>query len=373
MQNSKQLRTVCSHWIRYCVADQKLQTNVFRQLSELINHPKTIYSGIQPTGQLHLGNYLGAVRHWIDLQNKQAAEQIIFCIVDLHAITVPQNPTRLWSNVRTLTAELIGCGIDPKRCLLYCQSSVPEHAELCWILSTLITYNRLRHQPQFKDKVEDGDTAYLGLLTYPVLQSADILLFHGTHVPVGSDQIAHLQITNNLSDAFNESFKPGFFPKVQPLIGDFPKVKSLSTPIKKMSKSEINELSRINIADSDDLIASKIKKAVTDSIRANSYEPDARPGVANLIDLFAWFSGLSREQALSQCARMDGKGPLKIALTECLIEHIRPLRQRTEHLLQDKDYLDSVLSDGAREARQIARKTMKDVGQLVGLRRLVGD
>jgi len=339
--------------------------------SSSLNSNKVIFSGIQPTGNLHLGNYLGAVRHWIDLQYDQQASKTFFCIVDLHAITVPRDPQDLKDSIYTLTAELLGAGLDPQRCTLYCQSSVQEHAEMGWILGTLANHNKLRNLPNFKSKAQKDETEpyQLGLLIYPVLQAADILLFHATHVPVGVDQVAHLNLTNSLREDFNRVFKDDYFAPVQPLIGDLPKVKSLTQPTKKMSKSDEEERSRINIIDTPDLIREKIKKCMTDSVRANTYDPESRPGVSNLIDLYSICGDVDKETAIAECAGMKGKVQLKEVVAESIVERLRPIRERSLDFLKNKDYIDQVLDRGAEEARVVATKTMGDVRNFVGFRK----
>jgi len=291
-------------------------------------------------------------------------------VVDLHAITVPCDPEDLRNSIYTLTAELLGAGLDPERCILYCQSSVREHTEMGWILGTLANHNRLRTLPNFKTKAsnDESEPYQLGLLIYPVLQAADILLFHGTHVPVGVDQVAHLNLTNSLREDFNRVFKLEYFSPVQPVIGDLPKVKSLVEPMKKMSKSDHDEKSRINIIDTPDIIREKIKKSTTDSIRANQYDPENRPGVSNLIDLYAICADLSKEVAIAECAGLTGKVPLKELLAESVIEKLKPIREKTLNILNNRDYIDHVLDRGAEQATAIAAKTMDDVKNIVGLR-----
>lgn len=265
----------------------------------------------------------------------------------------------------------MGVGLDPERCILYCQSSVREHTEMGWILGTLANHNKLRSLPNFRSKARNDETEpyHLGLLIYPVLQAADILLFHGTHVPVGVDQIAHLNLTNSLREDFNTMFKEDYFSLVHPVIGDLPKVKSLTEPTKKMSKSDVDEKSRINILDTPDQIREKIKKSMTDSIRLNSYDPENRPGVTNLIDLYAIFADLSKDDAIAQCAAMKGKGPLKELLAESIVEKLKPIREKTLDILNNRDYIDRVLDRGAEEASAIAAETMEDVRDYVGFRK----
>lgn len=296
-----------------------------------------------------------------------------YCLVDLHAITVARDPAELRNGIYTLTAELLGAGLDPDRCTLYCQSSVQEHAEMGWILGTLANHNKLRTLPNFKSKSRsddpDAEPHQLGLLIYPVLQAADILLFHTTHVPVGIDQIPHLNLTNSLREDFNRAFKEDYFPTVHPLIGDLPKVKSLTQPTKKMSKSDEDGMSHIKIIDTPDEIREKIKKSVTDSTRANTYDPESRPGVSNLIDLYAIFSGVDKETAIARCATMKGKVELKQSVAECVVERLRPIREKTLDYLANKDFLDRVLDRGAEEARAVAARTMDDVRNFVGFRK----
>lgn len=243
---------------------------------------KKIFSGIQPTGELHLGNYLGAVQKWVELQNSK--NDVTFCIVDMHSITLPQNPAELRHNSMKLCATLLACGIDPHKATLFLQSNVKEHTELSWILSCITTMARLTHLPQYKEKSAKMKEIPLGLYLYPVLQAADIMLYKATHVPVGEDQAQHLQLAMSLAKLFNHRFGKTF-PLCEPIISDDhgARIRSLRDPTKKMSKSDPDKRSCILLTDKPDVIRDKVKKAVTDMTSAVTYEPEARPGVTNLL------------------------------------------------------------------------------------------
>lgn len=266
--------------------------------------PKKIFSGIQPTGDLHIGNYIGAVRRWVDLQNSES--DVTYCIVDLHSITLPQKPQELRENSLRLCASLLACGIDSTKATLFIQSSVKEHAELCWILGCNTTMARLTHLPQYKEKSEKMKEIPLGLYLYPVLQAADIMLYKATHVPVGEDQVQHLQLAQSLTKLFNHRFGKTF-PLCEPLIAQdtSARIKSLRDPSKKMSKSDPDPKSCVMITDTPEAIFSKFKKSVTDCTSEVTFDPEARLGVANLITIHSMVSGKSIAQIVEEAKGID--------------------------------------------------------------------
>uniref|UniRef100_A0A1B6DU64 Tryptophan--tRNA ligase, mitochondrial n=2 Tax=Clastoptera arizonana TaxID=38151 RepID=A0A1B6DU64_9HEMI len=326
---------------------------------------KKIFSGIQPTGSVHLGNYFGAIEKWIDLQNE--GNDVIYCIVDLHSITLPQDPQVLKTNILQMTATLLACGIDPSKAILFRQSDVHQHTELCWILSCLSTMAQLAHFPQYKEKSATLKDVPLGLFIYPVLQAADILLYRATHVPVGQDQEQHLQMASTLARVFNSRFG-STFPSPNPLIEDSnrSRVRSLREPDKKMSKSHQDPKSRIELTDSTDSIVEKFKKAVTDCTSQITYEPNLRPGVSNLISLHSLSSGKTIQQICDENSHID-TGKYKSIVAEAVIEKIKPIREEINRLLDSLEYLEQVLENGSEQASSIAEVTLHDVKQRIGL------
>ncbi|XP_042207953.1 tryptophan--tRNA ligase, mitochondrial-like [Homarus americanus] len=326
---------------------------------------KTIFSGIQPTGVLHLGNYFGAVQRWVELQ--ETGEEVIFCIVDLHSITLPQDPKTLHSQIITMAASLVACGIDPSRAVLFQQSRVSEHAQFNWVLGCLTTMARLGHLPQYKEKSASLKEIPLGLYVYPVLQSADILLYRATHVPVGEDQRQHIQLAAHLARVFNNKFGQTFvLPRSLVYDDSIARVKSLRQPDKKMSKSETDPKSRINLADSPDEIREKFKKAVTDFTSAVYFDAENRPGVSNLMSIHRAVTGQSMEQISRECEGVN-TAQYKLLVADAVIEHLRPIRLRLEQLLSDRAHLNHLLDLGADKAKTIASKTWQDVREKVGL------
>ncbi|KAK9511655.1 hypothetical protein O3M35_000275 [Rhynocoris fuscipes] len=328
--------------------------------------PKRIFSGIQPTGKLHIGNYFGAVMRWKQLQDNN--DSVMFCIADLHSITFPKEPKTLKSSIELMTATLLACGIDPSKSILFQQSKVPEHTNLAWILGTLTMMPRLYHFPQYKEKSANLKDIPLGLFTYPVLQAADILLYKSTHVPVGEDQVQHLHLAQHLVETFNNRFGITF-PHPQCVVEDKTggsRIKSLREPDKKMSKSHKDPKSRIEITDTPDEISQKLKKAVTDFTSALSYDPGSRPGVSNLIDIHALSTDSLQEEIVEEYAHLD-TGMYKSVVAEALIEKLAPIRSEIFKLLDSPDYLRSVLRDGDLRAKEIAASTWKEVCHKVGL------
>jgi tryptophanyl-tRNA synthetase len=328
-----------------------------------------IFSGIQPTGNLHLGNYLGAVRNWVALQNDF---ECIFCIVDLHALTQPQDPTELRASTREVTAAYIAAGIDPERCTIFNQSMVSAHTELAWLLGCLTPLGWLNRMTQFKERAgKDRDLAGLGLYAYPVLMAADILVYKATHVPVGEDQKQHLELARDVAGAFNRRYECEFFPLPEPQIfGTATRVMSLRDGTKKMSKSDTSDYSRINMTDDADTIALKIRRAKTDPapLPASVAELDRRPEADNLIGIYAALAGLSREDALA-CFAGANFSVFKEALTELAVEILGRIGSEMRRLVVDPGYIDGILRHGAERATTIAEPILREAQQICGLLR----
>ncbi len=330
---------------------------------------KKIFSGVQPSGNLHLGNYLGAIKNFVELNNEKE-NHCIFCVVDLHAITVNQDPKQLKDNIRETVATFIASGIDPKKSIIFNQSKVSAHSEAAWILSCTARLGWLNRMTQFKEKAgKDKEKASIGLYSYPVLMAADILLYDSTHVPVGNDQKQHLELCRDIAQKFNNDFNVDDFFKIpEPLIKkEFSRIMSLKDGLKKMSKSEISDLSRINLTDDKDTIVNKIKKAKTDALPLPSTieELDKRPEVKNLIGIFSSLAGLTLENSLNE---FSGKNfsLFKENLSQLLIEKIIPISFEIEKLLNDHNYLDSILIDGYKKADKIASKKVEKIHEIIG-------
>jgi len=329
-----------------------------------------IFSGVQPTGNLHLGNYLGAIRNWVALQKDY---DCIFCIVDLHALTVPQDPAQLKAQTREVTAAYIASGIDPERCVIFNQSMVAGHAELAWLLSCLTPLGWLNRMTQFKEKAgKQREEAGLGLYAYPVLMAADIILYKATHVPVGEDQKQHLELARDIAGAFNRRFGVEYFPLPEPMIfGAATRVMSLRDGSKKMSKSDSSDYSRINMTDDAETIALKIRKAKTDPLPLPETVKDAeaRPEADNLLGIYAALADISREQAV---ARWAGKNfsEFKTALAELSSEVLGKICGEMRRLMADPSYIDSVLKRGAERANAIAQPHLNEVFDIMGLLRV---
>lgn len=322
-------------------------------------YPKRIFSGIQPTGNVHLGNYFGAIQRWVELQN--AGEEVLCSIVDLHSITLSQDPKKLRENTLVMTATLVACGIDFEKSILFQQSKVPMHTELCWILSTITTMPRLAHLPQFKEKSESLKNIPLGLYIYPVLQAADILLYKATHVPVGQDQAQHIQLAQDLAYIFNRKFGQTF-PVPHTLISDGPsqRIKSLRDPMKKMSKSHTDLKSRLDILDKPDVLLEKIKKALTDFKSEVTYEPEKRPGVANLINIHSLFTGKTPDEICKEAIALN-TGQYKLVLADIVIEKLSPIREDILRLIKEPTYLDEILKKGTERATELAANCWEEV------------
>lgn len=328
---------------------------------------KRIVSGVQPTGNFHLGNYLGALKNWVSVQKDTAC---YFCVVDLHALTIPQDPKLLKQSVYNMVATYIAAGIDPENATIFIQSHIPGHAELAWLLGCLTPLGWLNRMTQFKEKsAKVKDMANLGLYAYPVLMAADILLYHATHVPVGADQKQHLELTRDIAAVFNRHYATAFFSLPEPMIlGPATRVMSLRDGASKMSKSDPQELSRIHLTDTPDQIALKIRKAKTDSLPlpATPEELEGRPEALNLVNVYAALQNMTVSQV---CANHAGTSfsSFKPVLTDCIVETLRPIQQRFTHLIQNQDYLQQILEKGALKANALASQTLRDVRTLMGL------
>ncbi|HXP32054.1 MAG TPA: tryptophan--tRNA ligase [Stellaceae bacterium] len=328
-----------------------------------------IFSGVQPTGNLHLGNYLGAIRNWVRLQHDY---DCIFCIVDLHALTLPQDPAQLRQQTREVTAAYIAAGIDPERCIIFNQSTVPAHAELAWLLGCLTPLGWLNRMTQFKEKAgKVRDEAGLGLYAYPVLMAADIILYKATHVPVGEDQKQHLELSRDVAGAFNRRYEVEFFPLPEPLIfGAATRVMSLRDGTKKMSKSDTSDYSRINMTDDAEAIGLKIRKAKTDPhpLPASIEEAEKRPEADNLLGIYAALADLSREAAIKNFAGRNFSD-FKRELGDLAAEILGRIGGEMQRLLADPGYIDGVLRRGAERANAIAAPHLREVFDIMGLLR----
>jgi len=330
---------------------------------------KKIFSGVQPTGNLHLGNYLGAIKNFVELNN-QNDNDCIFCVVDLHAITVKQNPKELKKNIRETAATFIASGINPKKSIIFNQSMVPAHSECAWILSCVSRIGWLNRMTQFKEKAgKDKEKASIGLYSYPVLMAADILLYDSSHVPVGDDQKQHLELCRDIAQKFNNDFNaPEFLRAPEPLIQkEFSRIMSLKDGLKKMSKSDESDLSRINLTDNKEEIFNKIKKAKTDPMPMPSDKKNLseRPEVENLLGIYSSLANQNLEKSIDD---FNGKNfsTFKERLSEILIEKIEPISKEIKKLLNDPKYLDDILLDGSNKADRIASKKIKKIKQLMG-------
>ena len=331
-------------------------------------HKKRVFSGVQPTGNLHLGNYLGAIKNFVNLQNKF---ECVYCIVDLHAITNRQDPKELKSNILETTASFIASGLNSDKNIIFNQASVSAHSELAWIFNCVARIGWMNRMTQFKEKAgSNKENASVGLMVYPNLMAADILLYKATHVPVGEDQKQHLELTRDIAKKFNNDFNCGdYFPIVEPLISkEIPRVMSLRDANKKMSKSEESDYSRINLKDEKDLIDQKIKKAKTDAepIPSELAGLKNRYEALNLLSIYASINNISLEKVLKE---FGGKNfsTFKINLSESLTEKICPIGKEIKKLLKDKEYLHDVLKKGSKRADLIAKKNINEIYNIIGL------
>jgi tryptophanyl-tRNA synthetase len=334
-----------------------------------------VFSGVQPTGNLHLGNYLGAIKKFVELQR---SHDCIYCVVDLHAITVWQDPEELTRNIREVTAAFLACGIDPKKHIIFNQSQVAEHAELAWVFNCVARLGWLNRMTQFKEKAgTDRENASVGLYAYPNLMAADILVYRATHVPVGDDQKQHLELSRDIAQKFNNDFAASiarrgfgeaFFPLPEPLIqGPATRVMSLRDGTKKMSKSEPSDQSRINLTDDADAIALKIRRAKTDPhpLPTDEKELPARPEAENLVGIYAALADTTKADVLKQHGGAQFSA-FKAALVDLAVAKLGPIGGEMKRLVQDSAHIDSVLADGSARAQAQAAETMKAVKDIVG-------
>jgi tryptophanyl-tRNA synthetase len=330
---------------------------------------KKIFSGVQPTGNLHLGNYLGAIKNFVQLGNDRN-NHCIYCVVDLHAITVKQDPKLLTENIRETVATFVASGIDPDKNIIFNQSRVSAHAEAAWIFSCVARMGWLNRMTQFKEKAgKDKEKASVGLYSYPVLMAADILLYDATHVPVGEDQKQHLELSRDIAQKFNNDFEQENFLKIpEPLIQkDFSRIMSLRDGTKKMSKSEVSDLSRINLTDNKDTIISKIKKAKTDPmpLPADINELDKRPEAKNLLSIYSSLNDVGLEKTINE---FSGKNfsEFKESLIQVLVDKLEPISGEINKLMSNQDYLDRILDLGFEKANNIASEKVKKIKEIIG-------
>ncbi|AKH42676.1 tryptophanyl-tRNA synthetase [Altererythrobacter atlanticus] len=333
-----------------------------------------VVSGIQPTGSLHLGNYLGAIRNWVRMQDSlEEGSQCLFFLADLHAISMPHVPAELRAGTLEMTAALVACGIDPDRSILFNQAQVPAHAELQWLLNGTARMGWLNRMTQFKDKSgKNREGASVALFTYPVLQAADVLLYQASHVPVGEDQKQHLELARDVAQKFNNDFcteDAPVFTLPDPIIPpEAARIMSLRDGSSKMSKSDPSDMARINLADDADLVAKKVKKAKTDPepLPSEAKGLEGRPEALNLVSIYAALSDCSVESVLAQYGG-QGFGAFKPALAELMVESLRPVTTRFNELMEDREALDAILARGAAHAREIARPTLNAAYEALGL------
>ncbi|MDB0031854.1 tryptophan--tRNA ligase [Alphaproteobacteria bacterium] len=327
-----------------------------------------IFSGVQPTGTLHLGNYLGAIKNFVELQERY---NCVYCVVDQHAITVDQNPKELRSNILEVLASFIAAGVDYKKQIIFQQSSVPAHSQLAWVFNCVSRIGWLNRMTQFKDKAgKNKENVSVGLMVYPNLMAADILSYQATHVPVGDDQKQHLELSRDIAQKFNNDFGVEFFPQPEPLIyGNATRVMSLRDGNKKMSKSDPSDFSRILLTDDDEAISSKIKKAKSDSelIPSSKDELRNKPECLNLINILSASTNRSIEQTLKDYAGKE-YSTLKKDLADCLVQVISPIRKEINNLLDNRDELNAILAEGTEKAAAIANPIIEEVYRIVGFK-----
>ncbi|WP_406324695.1 tryptophan--tRNA ligase [Streptomyces niveus] len=323
-------------------------------------------SGIQPTaGSFHLGNYLGAIRQYVALQETHDA---FYMVVDLHAITIPQEPADLRANTRLAAAQLLAAGLDPQRCTLFIQSHVPEHAQLGWVMNCLTGFGEASRMTQFKDKSarQGADRATVGLFTYPILQVADILLYQADSVPVGEDQRQHVELTRDLAERFNTRFGSTFTVPKPHIVREVAKIYDLQDPSIKMSKSASTPKGLVNLLDDPKATAKKIKSAVTDTGTEIRFDAEAKPGISNLLTIFSTLTGTGVAD-LEKRYEGKGYGALKVDLAEAMVDFVTPFRSRTQEYLDDPETLDSILAEGAEKARTVAAETLAQAYDRIGL------
>ncbi len=328
---------------------------------------KRILSGMQPTNNLHLGNYLGALRNWVDLQRDDY--ECLFCVVDLHAVTVPQEPEALKKSTREIAAAYIAAGVDPQKSVIFPQSAVPAHSQLMWLLATMTQMGKLERMTQFKDKAgKNTERVGLGLFAYPVLMAADILAYKATHVPVGEDQKQHLELAREIAATFNTRYKRDFFPQPEPqILGEATRVMSLRDGTKKMSKSDESDNSRINLIDNADTIAAKIRKAQTDAepLPMDVAGLSGRAGADNLVAIYAALSRRTKADVLKEFGGQQWSA-FKPALAELAVRELAPITEKMADLLAYPDKIDMILKDGAEKANALARPILADAMDIMG-------
>lgn len=328
-----------------------------------------IFSGAQPTGNLHLGNYLGAIRNWVKLQNDY---ECIYCVVDMHAITIFKEPDELTRSVHEVAACMLAAGVDPKKHILFNQSRVPAHAELAWILNCVARMGWMSRMTQFKDKAgKNKENVSLGLFAYPSLMAADILIYKATKVPVGEDQLQHLELTRDIAAKFNNDYKCNVFPLPEPvMLGTSRRVMSLRDATKKMSKSDPSDYSRINLADDADTIALKFRKAKTDPMplpeTVEGFE--GRPEALNLVNIYAGVRDITTEEALKEVGGQEFS-QFKKVLTDAVVAELEPISQEMHKIAQDTAYIDSVLKNGGERADALAQPVLNEVYDIIGFLR----
>ncbi|CAD5220986.1 unnamed protein product [Bursaphelenchus xylophilus] len=339
--------------------------SIIKKVSRRASH--VIVSGIQPTGSLHIGNYLGFVKNFVKLQDSNTEAEKFLFVADLHSNSVKPKHENFRYQCRKLVASLIACGVNPSDTLLFYQSQVPEHAELAWHLGSVVTINRLSKLPQFREKSnEDLDGVSPNLLTYPVLQAADILLYKCTKIPVGEDQVMHVNLTFHIIEVLKGLFKKQCFPKPELILSRSPRIKSLSDPAKKMSKSDPNQHAAVFLDDSEAQVLKKVKRAMTDSTGEKvRYDRENRPGVCNLLEIVAELEEKTVEDVAQECSGLDSLG-LKLRLAELINETFRPIQRRMKEIEEDEQYLDTVLVRNAEIARETAVNTLKEFKEIIG-------
>eukprot|EP00455_Lapot_gusevi_P014807 TRINITY_DN17450_c0_g1_i1.p1 TRINITY_DN17450_c0_g1~~TRINITY_DN17450_c0_g1_i1.p1 ORF type:complete len:356 (+),score=63.73 TRINITY_DN17450_c0_g1_i1:74-1141(+) len=347
----------------------RLNARSLHRSASTLAPPACVFSGIQPTGSAHLGNYLGAICNWVKMQedNSPPTKQLIFSVVDWHALSSPRPPESMRQAVLDTTATLLACGLDPQKCILFAQSQVPEHTELKWIFSCLTTIGRLSSMTQYKDKARSAkeiDSPYLALLAYPVLQAADILLYRASEVPVGEDQKQHLELARDIAARFNNAYGVNFFPLPQPRFTTTVRVMSLKDGSRKMSKSDASEGSRIQLEDTADQIRTKIQRAKTDSYSGIWYDVAQRPEVSNLIQIFASVTNSTTEQVVQQY-RESTTSRFKSDLADAVWARVGPISTNLQRLRTETHYVESVLKTGGQQARDIASTSMKQVREIM--------
>lgn len=328
---------------------------------------ETLYSAVQPTNALTIGNFIGAIKNWVKLQNDY---NCIFSIADMHAITVRQVPQELRQKTLSLLATYLACGVNPQNCTLYIQSHVHQHAELCWALNTFTYVGEMERMTQFKDKsAKHQDNINMGLMDYPVLMAADILLYQAKYVPVGLDQRQHLEIARDIAQRFNNAYSPTFTVPEGILLKVGAKINDLQDPVKKMSKSAENPNGSVFLSDDKDTVMRKFKRAVTDSGSEIIYDPDNKPGVSNLLSIYSAFADVSVEEAQKRFQGV-GYGEFKCAVGECVADKLAPVQEEQARLLNDKEYLNGILKKGAQTAGCLAQKTLSKVYKKIGFYQL---